>query len=100
MEKNVKIENYDIFFEKIKNNNNYDAEYYINYLQLVKLLKEAKKRGIKLYYMYNIISCLDNFKINKKSISCKDAFENTIYFKEKNNYNFYLCLFRIKKEED
>lgn len=100
MGKNVKIENYDIFFEKIKNNNNYDVEYYINYLQLVKLLKEAKKRKIKLCYMYDIISCLDNFKINKKSISCKDVFKNTIYFKEKNKYNFYLCLIRIEKRED
>lgn len=100
MGKNVKIENYDIFFEKVKNNNNYNSEYYVNYLQMIELLKEAKKRKIKLCYMYDIISFLDNFKINKKSIFCKDIMGNTVYIKEKNNYNFYLCSFKIKKEED
>ena len=87
-----------IFLENLKNNklDLYNNKY-INLRELKKVLEEAKKQKINLYYIFDFLGILDNFKINKKSISCFDTINNKIYFKYNNNYKFYLEGFRIEK---
>lgn len=98
MDEFVSVTNMEKFFNNVKNRKYLENEYYnycVDFAELCKIIASAKKQNIKLAIMYDIISFLSDFNVNKKSISCVDMLNNKVYLKENNKYKFYLNCFRI-----
>lgn len=78
--------------DALKQINNKD---YVSILEFKNLLIEYPFLNDKIGYMYQIISGLESFKINDKSISCKDARNRTVYLKYNDSYKLYKNCFII-----
>lgn len=83
--------NIDLLLNDILTSENHNLHYLIDLtiIDFKNLLMHASKKNIKLCYYYDILGCLYDFKINKKSISCFDICNNKIYLKYNSKIIFF-----------